>query len=282
MTIVAAPRAQAPRMGLLVSAQSPPADDPADWTKGLSYQPETCGGWTTIGQCTTTDRGAVPPETPVPVGYLPWAVEVTDACTTMGGDLDEERLRRRLDQRFSAAVAREMWLGDQRDLDGSPNVALTDATTTSAPVTVLNGGAALGAKRALGELEAALGGCTHGQQGMIHVPSLAGPHIAALCDRTGQLLTTKAADHVVSVDTGYPTGAGSQPTGSGNPAAGQVWLYATPMVTVRQGPVVVEGVADAQSVNVRTNLRSRRAWRLAAATWDTCCRFAVLLDLTAA
>jgi CBS domain-containing protein len=284
--LVTAPLAQPARMGLVVSAAPAPADEGNDWVRGLSYQPETCGGYTTVGACTNTDRGRVQREDPTPVDYVPWVVEVSDACTTMGGPADEARLRRRLEQRTSYAIARELWTGEQAADDGSPNLSLAGAPTSDAPVTVLNDGTALSPKRAVGVMLQALGDCLHGQRGMIHVPSLAAPFIPA--ERSGQLLTDKATDHLIVVDAGYPVGAGTQPDVVTDPAlgdpdadAGQVWIYGTPMVVVRQGPVTIEGVTDATAVTTTTNLRERRAWRPVAATFDPCCRLAVLVDLTA-
>lgn len=279
--LVTAPRAEAARMGLVVSAASPPQGEGDDWVRGLTYQPETCGGYTTVGACTNADRGAVIREVPTPVDYVPWAVEASDACTTMGGEADEARLRRRLDQRTSYALARELWLGEQAAADASPNLAFVKPTSAAAPMTILAAGAALNMRRAIGELEAGLAGCLHGQRGMIHVPSLAGSAVGGFVERTGQLLTTKVGDHLVVVDAGYPTGAGSQPNGQTDPAAGRVWLFATPVVVVRRGPVVIEGATDAAAVNISTNLRSRRAWRPVAATHDPCCRLAVQVDLAA-
>jgi hypothetical protein len=280
--VVPAPRAEAPRVGLVVSADPPPAGDDDRWTEGLAYEPETCVGFTTVAACTADDMGDPDARTVGNVDYVPFVVLVEDACTTLSGDRGvRDRLRRQLDQVTSYAIAAELWTGTVAQAESYPNLYLTAPDTAAAPFDVVTA-SAQPMHIALGLLEQALGDCLHGQRGMIHVPRLALPDASRLTAfrRSGSVLLTDV-DNIVVPDAGYPVGSGAEPDGQAAATATQAWIFATGMVTVRQTAPTVVPDLDSQAVRTRDNRRIYRAWRTVAATFDPCCRLAALVDLTA-
>lgn len=278
--IVSPPQVEAPQYGLVASALSPPpGENPGDWARGFSWQPETCGGYSVISQCSDTvlDVPGVGPGNP---SYEPWAVVVSDSCSTMSGqDGMPDRVRRQLIARESHALARELWDGALTQADDLGNPYLTEPDTADRPVTVLAGGSAVKLSVAQGLLEEALGDCLHGARGMIHAPrSVAGR--LTVQEKVGTSLFTRAGNLIVA-DAGYP---GTAPTG-GTPASESStrWMAATGMVTVRRHPdiTILPGDDATGGVRISDNRRLYTAERLVAATYDPCCRLFVLVDLTA-
>lgn len=276
--VVTAPPATPPTQGLVVSAASPPAGEGDAWLRGLSYRPESCAGYRLLGACDTTDPGAAVPGDVSVVDYLPPTVEVLRTCTTMQGAAETDEVRRQLAALAPYAIAHELWTGELATVESWPNLFLAAADSAAAPLTVVGGGAALAPALALGLVLEALGVCGHGQRGMIHVPRRAAVAWHNDVDRTGNIATVRSTDDLFVVDAGYP---GTEPDGEAAPSATEAWIYATLMVTVRQGPdwVPADG---AETVRTSVNRRILRGQRPFAATFDPCCRIAALVDLTAA
>ncbi len=277
MARVPAPPAGIPPHSLIRAAITNRDDDP-DWTRGLAYAPETCGGYRAISDCTAeeVDFGG---DTTVPefVDYRPWDLQVQDPCRSTFGYREDEvtaRLNRAAAAVESFAIARELWAGDltQAEVAANPDLE-TNLYLAKAP-TVLNGGTAVAAKRALGILEQEAGEVFHGQQVFIHVSREAHPFLADLV-KVGNLLYTRL-DNVVVADAGYP---GTPPDGE-DPAANVAWMYATGPVVVRRTPLVMDTAEEAQVIDVRTNTIRRTAGKRVAATFDTCAYFAVPVTLT--
>lgn len=276
LTVVAAPRATVPVHSLIRAAVTT-LDGEQGWERGLTYAPESPGGYRAFAACTDeeyVDEGNGP--TPV-VTYLPWDLQIVHPCHSTFG-LDEVQLAGELDRAVEAtesyAIARELWAGDLTraahdagDVD-APNLSLVDGPT------VLNGGTPVAPKRALGLLQSAAGDAVRGQQVYLHASRELEPHLPDLA-RDGNLLTTRVGNLVV-VDAGYP---GTPPVGE-DTAPGVGWLYATGPVVVRRSPAERIGVGQG-AVDTRTNRLDLRSTKVVAATFDRSAHFAVPVDLTA-
>jgi hypothetical protein len=274
-TVVIAPQARPPVHSLIRAAVTN-ADNEPDWERGLTYAPETPGGYRAWLRCSNetlderTDRTAT-------VDYEPWEAQFVHPCpSTFGYDRQrrEDELRRAVDATESFAIARELWTGaltraaaDAGDLD-TPNLSLVDGPT------VLNGGAPVPVQRALGMIEQAVGEALRGQQAYIHLAretlSLFGYLQAA-----GNLLTSWSGNLLVA-DAGYP---GTSPIGETD-ADGVSWIYATGQVVVRRTPLFAAG-PDAEVIDTATNTIYLHGSKVVAATFDRSAHFAVPVDLTA-
>lgn len=290
MSVVQAPPARAPRIGLVAS--SPPPPDQERWEDHLAYRPEAYGpteGVQTVGACTTGDMGDPAARVFGNVTYIPWFALVEDACTTMGGaglTDDLARLRRWLEQATSYAVAREVWAGARTQADATGNAYLTKAGTAADPLTVVQA-AAVKPARAFSALEQALADHLRGQTGMIHVPRALAPMLPGVDGTASDGVLRTKSGHLVVMDAGYPgpTGttaapASATPAGQANATAGQAWIFATSDVVVRLGEIFTVPDSDGQAVRTATNTRIARAYRPVAAPIEPG-RFAALVDLTA-
>jgi hypothetical protein len=276
LTVVVAPRATVPPHSLIRAAAAPPTGE-VGWERGLTYAPESPGGYRAFAACTDeeyVDEGAGP--TPI-VEYMPWDLQIVHPCHSTFG-LDEVQLAAELDRASEAvesyAIARELWNGDLTraahtagDVDAA-NLSLVDGPT------VLNGGTPAKAALALGMLEEAAGDALRGQQVYLHVGRLA-QNLLPNVTREGNLLTTRVGNLVVS-DAGYP---GTPPVGE-DAAPGVAWLYATGPVVVRRSPAERIGVGQG-ALDTRTNRLDLRSTKVVAATFDRSAHYAVPVDLTA-
>lgn len=276
LTRVVAPRATVPPHSLIRAAVTT-LDGEAGWERGLTYAPESPGGYRAFAACTDAeyvDEGSG--VTPA-VEYRPWDLQVLHPChSTFGLDevqLDAE-LGRAMDTVESYAIARELWAGDLTraaadagDVD-APNLSLVDGPT------VLNGGTPTKAALALGMLEQAVGDALRGQQAYLHVGRIA-QNLLPNVTREGNLLTTRIGNLVVA-DAGYP---GTPPIGE-DAAPGVGWVYATGPVVVRRSSIERLGIGQG-ALDTRTNTLDLRSTRVVAATFDHSALFAVPVDLTA-
>ncbi len=275
-TRVAAPRLTVPTHSLIRAAVTT-LDGESGWERGLTYAPESPGGYRAFSACTDEeyeDLGDGP--TPV-VDYRPWDLQVLHPCHSTFGLVATERdaeLTRAIDATESYAIARELWAGDLTraayaagDVDAA-NLSLVDGPT------VLADGAPQRPKMALALLEEAAGHALRGGQVYLHADRLLQPFVPDTT-RDGNLLTTKLGNLLVA-DAGYP---GTPPVGVG--AAPNVrWLYATGQVVVRRGPIDRIGIGEG-ALDTATNTLNLRATRVVAATFDRSVHFAVAVDLTA-
>lgn len=277
-TVIVAPRATIPLHSLIRAAVTSTTDD-AGWERGLTYAPETPGGYRAFTRCSDATYDDLP-DGPTPVvDYEPWELHVVHPCdTTLGYDRPalDEQLRRALEATESYAIARELWQGDLTR-DAAISGDITDEERNLALVldpVVLNAGTPLPAKRALGILEAAAGDALRGGQAYLHVGREAQPFLPDLA-RDGNLLTTRVGNLVVA-DAGYP---GTAPGGA-DAADGVGWLYATGPVVVRRSAVFPPDPESA-AIDTRTNRLNLRTGRVVAATFDRSAHFAIPVDLTA-
>lgn len=279
------PQPQPPRVGLLASARvenfsaSPAAASDTDpvtrWEAGFAWAPENvCTGGGVADPCGTDALTATVALTSQE--YQPVLLWKADRCSTTDRTRDRVgRARRALTACTSKLLASEFWEGTLAMAKGFPNRFLADPLAN----TLTNG--AVSEASAIACLEEGLAACSCGT-GMIHVTPGMMIRIADhhLVERFGNTFRTPN-DTLVVADAGY-TGTGPE----GQAALdGSVWAYATDMVDVRLGPIVVFPSAnpdDAAAMTIGTapdNLLTYRAQRLAAATWDGCCHLAVEVDI---
>lgn len=276
-TVVRAPEAAIPLHSLLRAAVTGAAlDGEPGWERGLTYAPETPGGYRGLAACSAATVEHLTDAVPV-VDYTPWYLQVEHPCRTLAGydraAIDAE-LRRALDAVESYAIARELWLGELTDAEFDAgdrdvrNLALVRGAE------VLNGGDPVSPRRALGLVEQAIGERLRGQRGYIHTSREVFPYLPDTgTTQTGNLVTTQLGTLVVA-DAGYP---GTPPAGEAA-APGVGWVFGTGPVVVRRGPVDADG-PDAEVVDTRTNTVTRRVGRPVAATFDRAAHVAVAVTL---
>lgn len=253
-----------PTSGLVASAVRPVIDR---WEQGLAWVPERCAtGYQLVPWCDEPAVGYSPPR-PGAAYHRPVGLRVADECSTMGGPVDTERVRRVAEAAAPFAVARELWGGALGQVDpftvgGETRVnaylASSDAEIVTAATDPLVG---------FGALEQAAMEAAGGQHVMLHAPVRALPVLADCFRHVGQTLITHAGNVLVA-DPGYP---GTSPAG----VAG-TWLYATSPVAVLMSPLVIDP-DEASRVDRATNTRTVWTSRVFAAVFDPCVHLATEL-----
>ena len=257
-------------MGLVASAERPPDDPSVRWEAGFGWVPERCGyDYQLLPWCDTSDPDPYPAPSHAVAYYRPPGVRFESECSTLGGELDTEALRRIAEATTPFVVARELWLGelgatDSWQLGGTtytnPALATADAVTVTTSATSFAG--------KLAALEYAAADANKGQQIMIHLPIMLSGPLAQYVDKVGNSLITRSGNIVV-LDAGYPgTGPAGQAVGA------NAWAYATSKVQVRLSPLQI--ISDPrQTTNRATNTVTAWAERVFAATFDPCVHFAI-------
>jgi hypothetical protein len=275
-TVVAAPQATPPVHSLIRSAITNVDNEPG-WERGLAYAPETPGGYRAWMRCTSETFDDLVDKIPT-VEYEPIEYQFEYPCHSRFGLSEaqvDEQLRRAVVATESFAIARELWNGDltRAAVDAgdatTPNLSLVDGPT------VLAAGAPVKVHRALGMIEQALGEALRGQRAYVHVPR----EVLALfgyLTSTGNLLTSFSGNLIVA-DAGYP---GTAPIGEAAAADGVAWIYGTGPVVVRRSALFAD-TDEVASLDTATNTYTRRASKIAAATFDRAAHFAVPVDLNA-
>jgi len=254
----------------VAAAGAPPNID--RWESGLAWVQERCGApYRLVPVCDEPEVDYDAPRAST-VYYQPVGLDVADECSTMGGPLDPERVRRVAEATFPFAAARELWTGagtlaDPYDVGGQSG----NAYLASPEATVI-GSSTAPPLVALGRLEQAAMEASHGQAVMLHVPLTLSWQLAPSLFRVGTSYLT-VAGNVVVADGGYPgTGPGGEPAGA------TVWAYATSPVAVLASDLEV--VADpAETVDRSTNTQTTWAKRVFAVTFDPCVHLATEVTL---
>lgn len=280
----------------LVDMALPPGElDPAQaaltpaggnkWPLGITWRPELCGGaWGTIDGCVgLADDGSdiieMIPEVDQDVPeYDPVQIFTREQCPSLSSrDIGyyADRVTDALTIATPKLVGLEFWDAPvSRGLGiDNPHLAqagLADDLTPNAGAVSISSGYAI--------LERFLGSCGFGQLGMIHATRDAVPEFGVRRPAGTQMLLTWM-DTLVVPDPGYPgTGPGNVPA-----PAGETWLYATGLVTVRISDI--ESTANGERITPeimfpRQNRVEVQASRYIAPTWDgDCCVGAVRVQL---
>lgn len=280
-TVVDVTKASPSSFGILSPAATVVEDSSTHWTSGFEYETLDCG---TSAQISTICTGTTPVESIAPdpdaepwESYLPFAVEVDFSCTTLGmnGSDYERRALDRLQACQQKVIEREFWTGElarkeQLSDENFPNRFLA---STGATDLTPSAGVAIKPKFGLALLEDALGSCGCGVTGTVHMTR-----------GTASSLGIAASDAVLKTPLGNSVIAGAGYDGSGPdnvlPSGTTRWMYATGPLTVRLSAPEVRATESRQFVDSSVNKATLHADRVAAVTWDTCCHYGVLVDLS--
>jgi len=300
-----------PLHGLLDTARE--ARDPAGtrWEMGFTFAPWACSNGGVWVPCQdrvdeglglggsgsgsgeqTKDSG----EAGDLIEFVPFVVWDERTCNTLGFRTIDYKGQavRRLEASQHKQVEYEFWTGAQMNqaelADGSPvaNMSLTNSVSLDQ---IVNPGTAqnptpVSLKTSLRLLAQALANCAQGSRGMIH----ATPYVAEawadegyIKEEGGRLMTMTRGNLVVD-GGGYPgTGPSVLTVDPAVADSDLVWVYATGMVEWRLSEIMT--VPDEneirEALDRRINKIEYRAERFAAAVWDDCCTFAVLVDVCA-
>ncbi len=270
--VVQAPTPRPPAYGLLAAA---PTIEDADlrWAGGWEFQPEGCGIGGRDSIACAGNTGVMNPERgPAIISGDPVWIWGGDECSTFGTmDRDwQGRARRQLQVIESYELAQELWDGtvtvadslDNRYLAGPGADSDTVTNGPSSPVT------------ALACVESALAAALFGAQGMVHVTNQLLTYMVGsqLVTRQGGLWVTPNG-HIVVADAGY---SGDGP-GGGAATTDYQWMYGTPIIQVRLGPVqVIPGSLDtardlAAAMDRSVNTIVVLAGRIAGFQWSSEC-----------
>lgn len=300
-----------PLHGLLSTAIE--ARDPAGtrWEMGFSFAPWACsngGVWVPCetvveegiglggsgsgsGEQVKASGAAEDFVTFVP--FVVWDERTCDPKTFQVVDYRGQAVRR-LEASRHKQVEYEFWTGLQMNQATLPNgapVSNMSLTNSVGLDQILNPGPAqtptpVALNTALRLLTQALANCAQGSRGMLH----ATPYVAEawaeegyIKEEGGKLMTLTRGNLIVD-GGGYP---GTGPNvllvdpASSNPDL--VWVYATGMVNWRLSEIMA--IPDEneirEALDRRINEVTYRAEQFAAAVWDDCCTFAVLVDVCA-
>lgn len=284
--VVEAPKIVPSAFGLLAVVKPENSADEDRWIRGFSQEWETEVRNLVIWDDTdTTVDGLGERTSPKRHSRVkPFFIEATEDISTLGFTAIDRvaRLSRQVEGGSQKAIEQELWDGVIRKTEGHDNAALSSDT-----VTILGGGTAYSAKRALAILEQGIAEASQfGEQGLIHMTR----DVAALLSSNSQMLFhNKEVDHLqtmggtpVVVGNGY---SGNGPDGDDNAEASATnkWIYATGTVKVYLGDVDVvnDNLSQAYDVSGNANDMRIKAIRPAAVYFDTSIHLAVRVDLTA-
>jgi len=251
------------------------------WEGGYAFEPNGCltGGSQSNG-CdadTTKDIDSFP----AVVQHVPSFVWVGGRCSTLGGMARAEigpRVRASLEASQGSKIERELWRGDNASGDAAVNLYLAGGSPNFVDLTpggsdVSPGGYALAA------LQMHLAQCAEGGRGMIHA-TRATVDIwlrEYLVEANGNLLLDFFGNWIVA-GAGYD---GSEPDGSVDASGETAYAYATGLVDVKLGDIVLLPSLDAieEAVSRADNGVQWIAERVAGATWDGCCHAGIRVGL---
>lgn len=272
--VVAVP-AQGQTAGSLRVAAKTPQDSNARWETGLAWRPERCFTAAGYGPCEPTPTSPSLDTLEAHAAYFyPVGFRVRDICTVMGGELDQERVRRQVEATTSYQAARELWTGvlstaNPVTIGADPpyvNPFLTDGTGTV--LTAPAGATTL--ERKIGYLEQAAMDNALGQQVFLHVPAAYITALSQQLNQVGDVLYTRLGNVIVA-DAGYPGSGPAAPTDTD-------WVHATGPVVFRASEIDL--ISDISiTLNRQTNKQEIWGDRMVAATYDPCTHLSLKLGL---
>lgn len=271
---VEAPPVAPLRYGLFRAAWQTIEAEPHVRAGGVQFQPDTCGvARLYTAECPITGQDVKTlTDTPTTMTADPFGVYAAVDCSPVGFTAEEHRQRaiNKLITTEQTAVESALWNGG--GVGATPALTLAGATVaTTGALTSFE--ARLSAM--IAEFEAA-----YGRQGTIHVNTRALGNAATqhLVERPSvppevpQILVTPNGHR-------WSFGAGYGVTGPANvaPAAGSVWAFMTPPVTIWQSPIMI--VDPNMTMDRTTNQRYALAERDYTVAYECPTVFAVELPL---
>lgn len=247
-----------------------------EWTSGIYVESIACNTTTRVlelcdpsHEVTTSEAGS---------GYVeavPFFVQTEYECSTIGFNQADYfgKAVRAMELCQGKAVEHELWTGALTQQDENPNPSRYLASLSA--VTVAPSGTPLRPAHGLALLEKALGDCGCGARGYVHATRDVASSLRKYLKPRGDVLETTLGTGFIA-GTGYD---GSGPNGE-IPAGSLRWMYATGQISVGLGKV--DPTPDTRSEAINTAINSVRvtAERPAFVTWDGCCHYAVLVDLS--
>ena len=264
------------------------ADSWGRWTNGaFGWLSEACPTTLILADyCTNTGEGAIADTDAAPGEGWPFAIITRYDCLTIGIKLEEAKaIALQNEAGTQKALEWELWTG------GAASAAdhiSTRYLSSAASVDVTPGGTTVEVEKGVAALEQALADCGLGTQGVIHMTRSAASLLTtknAMEWNNGKLQTLLHTPVIAGV--GYdpnvvrasapPTQAPISPPDPVGPAPTIQWMYAGGPVVVHLGPSEIINVEP--MINIVSNEISVLAGRPAAIVYDSCCTFAVSVDL---
>lgn len=245
---------------------------------GVQFEPDTCGvAALYTAECPITDQNvkAFTDDTPA-VTIAPFWAYASVVCAPVGRDAAEQsrRAAARLTAGEQSAVELALWNGG--GVGASPALTLAGATVVATTATAFHARVAA--------LEEAFYSA-YGYQGTIHVNTRAYGAAAhgEMITEVGSRTVSASVPALLTTPIGsiWSFGAGYDITGPANaaPAAGSVWAFMTPNVTVWRANEMVLPPPD-QTFNRTTNQMTAEAARAYAVGYDCPAVFAIEVPVT--
>jgi hypothetical protein len=281
-----APPLVPPTLSLVACAYAPDASEKNQignrWGMGMEFETLACTGDATAYDICEPGVKAEGTNPPSKEQVDPFAVVVSDTCSTLGfiyADYQARALQKHR-ARESYIIAGQFWSGSL-----SPT---TFHLAAGGAVTDINPGQSVAAAEAVALLDKELGQCLQGARGMI----FCSPRVflnmflsAGLYRPPNSRMIYTHMDTPVVPDAGFP---GTAPDGtSGEPTT--EWMYATaPAKVYRSDPILYPSESDFvndqrkwQAVARDRNTVTFRAESLAAVVVDPCCLLGIKVNLPA-
>lgn len=283
--VVTAPKIVPSATGLLTVAKPENSADEDRWIRGFAQEWDTTVNYLTNWDDTDTTSDEIVNDATVKYynDIKPFFIEVEENISTLGLlGLDRfARITRQIGGVSQKAMETELWNGTIRKGESHTSPALSSSTAT-----VLNGGTALNARRALALLEFQAGAVSHaGESGVIHMTR----DVYSLLSSVGDVFMFNEDEQRVETTSGASVIVGSGYTGVGpdgdanlSASATNKWMYATGTVKTYLGEVDVvnDNLAQAYDVSGNQNDMKLKAIRPAAVYFDPSIHLAVRVDLT--
>jgi hypothetical protein len=267
------------KFGLLTSETLvTPEGKESDWTSGVTIESLTCSVDSRVIEI--CDPSHVSDVSTAGIRYsqaVPFFIETEFECSTFGFGKNDyfEKAIRGLELCQGKDIEREFWTGalakQDTGIPANPNRYLASMSAQA----VAASGTPLRPAPGLALLEKALGDCGCGTQGYIHATRDVASSLRKYVKPDGDQLITNLGTVLVA-GTGY---TGSGPNGAA-PTGSLRWMYATGQPSVGLGKVEPVPNTRSEAINTAVNTVNVKAQRPAFATWDGCCHYAVLVDLS--
>lgn len=236
------------------------------WEGGFIFQPNDClNNNDPVQDCVSVpfDSSVQSPE---PVTVYPLYYHDSAICSTFGSDPDEVTRKAvdKLARSISYKLEFELLTGQ-----GHSNLGLPDSMALQSNSNMLNGGTPTPAVTALGMLHHLWGQCSKGARAMLHMDArVADVLYHAQLIRKENGLVLDLFDNIIVAGSGYH--------------AADFVIYATPVVNVRLGEVVVTDhiIDETTRVDIPNNTDRAIAYRAGAVYYDPCCLLSIRVDNT--
>lgn len=266
------------------------ADSWGQWTNGAYFwTSDACPVQLVLSDyCSNTGDGIIASnENSSVIEGWPFGIITRTRCLTIGTKLEEIKATALKQNRAGTqkALEWELWTGGISIASGHLGNRYLSAATS---VDVTPGGAPVKVELGIAALEQALADCGLGAQGVLHLTrsaaqiGMSNNDIIWLDNKLVTGLRTPVISGVgydpdVQLATAPPTEIPIPPPEAVGPMPTTQWMYATGPVTVHLGPSEI--IDTPPMIDRETNEITILAGRPAALYYDSCCTFAVNVDL---